>query len=480
MVLKSVSSNLPPTPGRQVKYLTSELDKQEAENVNLQNTIASLTKALESINLVKESAAPSVGEEKKSKKDKNAPKAAVSAYKFFCEDVKDIAKGKTGKEMQQLWKECLGDDRKRYVDSAAEDKKRYERESAEYDALQKLYKMREQGVAMDLYEAHKIATQAIEAGVDKDGKKKKKTKDPDAPKRNKSGYMFYCEAVRSDMTKANTGKSPAEITKLLGEGWNKLIKGKGGKKGTKKYDDLAAKDKVRYEGAKAAYSEIKAEVQAKVDEDREMKLQEDMEEARKMVDEAQKETAAQQEAATAAVLNAMNPKKADKPKGPKRALTAYNYFVSESHEKVKATMPESSSFAEINAEVVKRWGSLTDEEKKPFVAKSNKDKERYQQEEARMETAAQQGGATADATKPKKADKPKGPKRALTAYNYFVSESYEKVKAMMPESSKFAEINAEVVKRWGSLTVVEKKPYVEKSNKDKERYQRDVEAMSSV
>jgi hypothetical protein len=235
MVLQSVTDNIPSTPGRAVQYLKTALEEKDAENQSLQATIADLTKALDSIKLVKETALAAPAE-KKGKKDKTAPKPAVTAYKYFCDDVKAAPGGdaKTAKEMQEMWKEYQGDARSNFVDKAAIDKKRFEAENAEYEALQKLYQKREQEVAMALYEAHQIAAKAI-ANNDKDGKKKKVKKDPEAPKKAKSAYLFFCDEKRADITAKNAGKGPTEITKILGEEWGKLQKGKAGKKGTKKY-----------------------------------------------------------------------------------------------------------------------------------------------------------------------------------------------------------------------------------------------------
>mmetsp|Transcript_20633 Transcript_20633/g.38731 ORF Transcript_20633/g.38731 Transcript_20633/m.38731 type:complete len:244 (-) Transcript_20633:129-860(-) len=237
---------------------------------------------------------------------------------------------------------------------------------------------------MQVYEAHKIAVQAV---AEKDEKKKKKAKkDPDAPKRALSAYMYFCEEKRSSIKEANPDKSPAEITKILGEEWGKLDKGKGGKKGTKKYDALAAKDKKRYDEERAAYDAVKEEERKKAEEEKDAQLEKDMEEARKIVEErAQKEAALQEEAAKAAkkALKAEEPakkKKDDKPKGPKRAATAYNCFIKENREKIKASMPEGATFAEISSEVAKQWKALSDKKKKPFEKMAEKDKERYQKE----------------------------------------------------------------------------------------------------
>jgi upstream-binding transcription factor len=383
-VLQDVTSNCPKTPSRAVKYLTNELEKRDAENEALQAQVSDLAKALESVKLFTQNVEVPKEEKKETKKkDKNVPKPAITAYKFYCEDVKSKNGGnaKTGKELQQEWKEIKGDARQKYVGMAADDKKRFERESAEYEALQKLYQQREQektqSAAMALYEAHQMAAKAM-ANNNDNGKKKKKAKDADAPKRPKSAYMFFCEAKRAEIVSKNADKSPTEIMKILGEEWAKLNKGKGGKNGTKKFDDMAEKDKARYEKEKADYDAVKEEQLRASQEEAEAQLKMDLELARKMVEMAETEAATTDSAAPA------TGKKDNKPKGPKKAATAYICFVASNREKIKAGMPEGSTFAEVAAEVGRQWKLLNDTQKQPYEKMAAKDKERYEQEKAAM------------------------------------------------------------------------------------------------
>jgi len=77
----------------------------------------------------------------KGKKDPNAPKRALSAYMFFSQDWRERIKtenpdagfGEVGKLLGAKWKELDDDEKKPYVDLAANDKERAEREKAAYD-----------------------------------------------------------------------------------------------------------------------------------------------------------------------------------------------------------------------------------------------------------------------------------------------------------------------------------------------------------
>jgi len=78
----------------------------------------------------------------------------------------------------------------------------------------------------------------------------KKKKDPDAPKRPKTAYLCYAVAVRSQVQKDNPEMKFVDITRKISEQWKALTADE-----RKPYDDMAAKDKERYEKAKKAYEE---------------------------------------------------------------------------------------------------------------------------------------------------------------------------------------------------------------------------------
>ncbi|KAF5832893.1 high mobility group box domain-containing protein [Dunaliella salina] len=83
-------------------------------------------------------AKPEKGEKKK--KDPNAPKRGLSAYMFFCQDMRDTIKAENPEmkvtevtsELGKQWKELPESEKKQYHDRAAQDKKRYEEESKNY------------------------------------------------------------------------------------------------------------------------------------------------------------------------------------------------------------------------------------------------------------------------------------------------------------------------------------------------------------
>ena len=80
----------------------------------------------------------------------------------------------------------------------------------------------------------------------------KARKDPNLPKRAKSGFMFYCDEHRPKFIekykKANKKVIISDVAKELGKSWKKL-------KSRVKYDKLAAKDKERYAEEMSDYNE---------------------------------------------------------------------------------------------------------------------------------------------------------------------------------------------------------------------------------
>jgi len=91
-------------------------------------------------------------------------------------------------------------------------------------------------------------------------------------------------------------------------------------------------------------------------------------------------------------------KKADKPKrakkdkdAPKRGRSAYIFFCEDKRSEVKTHNPELG-FGEVARELAELWKQLTDDDKKPYNAKADRDKKRYEKEKAAYEG---KGGAAA-------------------------------------------------------------------------------------
>jgi len=92
--------------------------------------------------------------EKKQKKvkDPNAPKGALGAYMFFCKDMRDSVKkehpdwgvAEIGKHLGAEWKSLTDEEKQQYNDQAKEDKERYKKALADYNAKKEAEKEEEE------------------------------------------------------------------------------------------------------------------------------------------------------------------------------------------------------------------------------------------------------------------------------------------------------------------------------------------------
>jgi hypothetical protein len=83
---------------------------------------------------------------------------------------------------------------------------------------------------------------------EKGGKKRKRTKDPNAPKRALSAFFWFCNDERPRVKEGMTDATVGEVAKELGRRWNDCTEEQ-----KSKYEALAAKDKARYEKEVKAY-----------------------------------------------------------------------------------------------------------------------------------------------------------------------------------------------------------------------------------
>jgi hypothetical protein len=176
----------------------------------------------------------------------------------------------------------------------------------------------------------------------------RKNKDPNAPKRGKSAYLFFCANHRDDVkTDLGNEAKATDVTRELGARWNLLKESKKAddKKELLAYVADAATDKARYESEKEEY-----------------------------VPPADFEDEP----------NRRGGKKKSATKGPKRAKSAYLYFCADHRDAVKA---ENDGFkaTEVTAELGRRWNELKaaedrSDEMEVYVNQAAEDKIRYQTE----------------------------------------------------------------------------------------------------
>ena len=151
--------------------------------------------------------------------------------------------GQLSKYTSAMYK-CLTPDEKQTWDQrAAEDKARYESEIAAYvpppghDA---------QG---NLIEDHRMST-----------KKSRKVKDPHAPKRARGSFVFFTFDERPKIMQEYPGVKFVEMGTIMGERWRSLSDEE-----KKKYEELAADDKLRFNREMQQYNASKVVVASPMD-----------------------------------------------------------------------------------------------------------------------------------------------------------------------------------------------------------------------
>ncbi|GAA5809739.1 hypothetical protein MFLAVUS_003152 [Mucor flavus] len=71
------------------------------------------------------------------------------------------------------------------------------------------------------------------------------------------------------------------------------------------------------------------------------------------------------------------------PSTPKRGLSAYMFFSQDQRSTVKEESPDAT-FGQIGKLLGEKWKAMTDEQKKPYAAKAEADKKRYESEKAAL------------------------------------------------------------------------------------------------
>merc|ERR1719350_2667831 len=158
------------------------------------------------------------------------PKGRMSNYTFFVQMCREEHRKKHpnenvnftefSKKCAERWKQMTDQEKKRFADMAENDKQRYEREMASYTPPADL----------------------------NNGQRKRKKKDPNAPKRPLSAFFLFCHDERPAVKSLYPAYSVGEAAKELGERWNKVTP-----ELKSKYEAQVQIDKVRYEQELAKY-----------------------------------------------------------------------------------------------------------------------------------------------------------------------------------------------------------------------------------
>jgi len=153
-------------------------------------------------------------------------------------------------------------------------------------------------------------------------------------------------------------------------------------------------------------------------------------------------------------------KKEKDPLAPKRARTAFNFFLDQFRGEYKLQHPESKGVVAVTKAGSERWKQMSPQEKQPYEQKAESARDIYQK--AKKEYQDQGGGA--------KFKLMKGPPRPPTAYFMFLNTFRQEYKARHPDVSGIKEMSKEAGERWRAMDQVAKEPYESKAKAAKEFY----------
>jgi len=159
-------------------------------------------------------------------KDLKKPKGKMSSYAYFVQTCREEHKKKHpeasvnfsefSKKCSERWKTMSQKEKGKFEDMAKQDKVRYEGEMEHY--------------------------------IPPKGIKKKRIKDPNAPKRPPSAFFLFCADFRAKVKGEHPGLSIGSTAKKLGEMWNGLSA-----EDKQPYEKKAAKLKEKYDKDIIAY-----------------------------------------------------------------------------------------------------------------------------------------------------------------------------------------------------------------------------------
>lgn len=166
-------------------------------------------------------------------KDRSRPRGRMTPYAFFVQERRQyyrrhgipVAFTAFSKECSALWKELTSEEKSRYQKMSEEDKERYQKETATYNASLG------QGYAKE-----------------RRARKGRRRKDPGQPKRNMCAFLHFCGEKRPKLKVENPNYNIGQLSKQLSVAWKVMTAEQ-----KQPYQDMAIRDKLRYEQQKQAY-----------------------------------------------------------------------------------------------------------------------------------------------------------------------------------------------------------------------------------
>ena len=306
--------------------------------------------------------------------------------------------------------------------------------------------LRQAGADEEMLEAWKA--KANQKGLASLVKKTRKLKDKDKPKRACSAYLYFCKSARATVkSDLGNGAKITEITQELGKRWRELKSSDDAEESMTAYQELAAKDKERYQNEMRSYV-----------------------------------------APTAQELKKKRRCSKDKNR-PKRARSSYIFFCKDHRQEVRSRLGPSTKVTEVTVELGKIWRMIKASDNaadKVKLAKyermAQEDRKRYQDEienyspsevstspvkskvpppRSEIKRKVQPKKTSPKKTSPKKTSPKKAGSNKAAAYRLYVKTSRAAAKKEHPNVSA-QQITSILSKGWRGLSEEEKQKWKNK------------------
>ena len=150
------------------------------------------------------------------------------------------------------------------------------------------------------------------------------------------------------------------------------------------------------------------------------------------------------------------------PNAPKRARTAFNFFLDSFREDYKLQNPDAKGVVGVTKAGSEKWKNMNAEEKVPFEEQARVARDIYTKAKQEYDDA---GGQALFKLR-------KGPPRPPTAYFMFLNAFRQEYKSKHPDVKGIKEMSKEAGERWRGMNEMDKEPYEVKAKAAKDEYLR--------
>jgi len=193
------------------------------------------------------------------------------------------------------------------------------------------------------------------------GKRVKKVKDPNAPKRAMSAYMYFVKETRQKIIEENTELKFQEISIKLAEKWKALLDVEKAP-----YLEKETQSKLAYVEACKKYNESKS---MQLDEPEGIPMQ-------SQGNELQPEVSVPPQNTQAPRIKTVKKRNKRDPNAPKRPLTAYMIYAQEIRPLIRQNNP-NMGITELTAIIAANYSKLSVEQKQTYTDKAIQLKNEY-------------------------------------------------------------------------------------------------------